>query len=465
MKLETYCLASKRSDKIAGGMMHLNRIVFVAIGLALAGTCLRAQNSPGSPSQSSPPAQQQPQQQPPPPSQQPSPQPPAAPQPQEQPGTPAPLKIEDAAQPAPAAAPAVPRTTPTQPRSVVLEEVVARVNNEIITTSDLQHMRDGLMEDERQSCAGCTAEQMQAELNARQPDMLRDLIDQSLMVQRAKDMDINVESDVVKRLDEIRQENKFTSMEELESKIEAAGVDYEDYKNNIRTQLLVREVMRREVGEHIIIDHEEVLKYYKDHADEFTRPEQVVLREIFINTDKKDASEIPALRQKADSMLERVHNGDDFGELAKHFSDGGTAAQGGELGVFKHDGTLARDIEDQVFKLNRNEVTGVIETKTGFLILQVEQHYASGLQPLDKVENEINNKLYMQKMDPALRDYLKQLRQDSYVDVKPGYVDTAAVPSTGITEVSPVPDTTKTKKGMKRFLLFGKRRNTTSSSS
>ena len=463
MKLETYCLTSKRSDKIAGGMMRLNRIVFVAIGLVLAGTCLRAQNTPGSPSQGSPPAQQQPQQQP--PSQQPSPQPPAAPQPQAQPGTPAPLKIEDAAQPAPAAAPAVPRTPPTQPKSVVLEEVVARVNNEIITTSDLQHMHDSLMDDERQSCAGCTPEQMQADLDARQPDMLRDLIDQSLMVQRAKDMDINVESDIVKKLDEIRQENHLASMEELETKVEAAGVDYEDYKNNIRTQLLVQEVIRREVGGRIIIDHEEVLKYYKDHPDEFTRPEQVVLREIFINTDKKDPSEIPALRKKADSMLERVHNGDDFGELAKHFSDGSTAAQGGELGVFQHDGTLAADIENKVFKLNRNEVTDVIEAKTGFLIIQVEQRYAAGLQPLDKVEVEINNKLYMQKMEPALRDYLKQLRQDSYVDVKPGYVDTAAVPSTGITEVSPAPDTTKTKKGMKRFLLFGKRRNTTSSSS
>ena len=144
MKLETYCLASKRSDKIPAGMMHLNRIVVVAIGLILAGTCLRAQTSPGSPSQSSPPAQQQPQQQ----------QPPAhssrqqatiasrstAAPPQEQRGTPAPLKIEDVAQPAPAAAPAVPPTAPTQPKSVVIEEVVARVNNEIITTSDLQHI-------------------------------------------------------------------------------------------------------------------------------------------------------------------------------------------------------------------------------------------------------------------------------------------------------------------------------------
>jgi peptidyl-prolyl cis-trans isomerase SurA len=465
MKSETYCLASKRSDNIGIKMIRSKRIAYMAIGLLLAGSGLRAQDPASTPSQTPLPAQQQPPAQQ--PSQQPAPQPqaaPAPPQPQVQPGTPATLKIEDAAQPAPAVAPAAPPTTPTQPKSVVIEEVVARVNDEIITTSDLQHSRGTLMDDVRQSCTGCTPEQIQAQYDAKQPDMLRDLIDQSLLVQRAKDMDMNVESDVVKKLDDIRQQNNIASMEDLESKIEAAGMDYEDYKNNIRTSLLTQEVIRREVGSRIIISHEDVLKYYNDHQDEFTRPEQVVLREIFISTDKKDPSEIPALRKKADDMLNRVHNGDDFGGLAKHFSDGGTAADGGELGTFQH-GQLAPDIEDQVFKMNRNDVTGVIETKTGFLILQVEQRYAAGLQPLDKVEEEINSKLYMSKMEPALRDYLKQLRQDSFVEVKPGYVDTAAVPLTGIVEVSPAPDTAKKRNGMKRFLLFGKRRSSTSSSS
>src|SRR5271169_4396405 len=192
MKSETYCLAWKHSDKMTKHMKRPKSIVLFAIGMFLAGSGLRAQNPPAAPS--TPPAQQQPSQ---PPAQQPAPQPSAAPQ--EQPGTPAPLKIEDASQPAPAAAPPTTPTTPTQPRSVVVEEVVARVNNEVITTTDLQHARDTLMEDVRQACTGCTPEQVQAQYDAKQPDTLRDLIDQSLLVQRAKDMDINVESDVVKR--------------------------------------------------------------------------------------------------------------------------------------------------------------------------------------------------------------------------------------------------------------------------
>ncbi|MGO9641474.1 MAG: peptidylprolyl isomerase [Candidatus Acidiferrales bacterium] len=460
-------------------MIRLQRIGLAAIALVLLSGAASAQNPPGSSGQGSPPQQQSPSQPPasqPPASQPPAAQPPAtqppaapqaqqpsAPQPQQQPGTPS-MQIEDAATAAPVPSPAPAPGTPTQPKSQVVEEVIARVNNEVITTIDLQHSRATVMDDIRQSCSGCTDAQVQGEFDAKQPDILRDLIDQSLLSQRGKDMDINVETDVIKQLDQIRQENHIDSMEDLEAKIGAAGIDFEDYKNNIRTRLLTQQVIQREVGERIIIDHEEIAQYYKDHPDEFTRPEQVVLREIFINTDKKAASEIPALRKKADNMLERVHNGDDFGELAKHFSDGGTAAQGGELGTFQR-GQLAKDIEDKVFKMNRNDVTDVIETKTGFLILQVEQHYSAGLQPLDTVEEEVSSKLYMQKMEPALRAYLKELREDSYVEVKPGYTDTASVPSTGIQEISPTPDTIKPKKGMRRFLLFGKRRSTTTSSS
>jgi len=461
MKLETYCFSWKRGDNMFRKMTVIRRIGWLAACLALFAGALSAQGSQGNSGQSPSQSNQQPQQN------APSQQPPAAPEPQ--PSSPI-TPIQDVTAPptgSPSNAPAIaPTNTPpaVEPKGTVIEEVVARVNNDVITTVDLEHSRASMLDDIRQSCSGCSEAQIDAEYNAKLPDVLRDLIDQSLLVQRAKDMDINVESDVVKKLDEIRQENHIDTMEDLEAKIEAAGIDFEDYKNNIRTQLLTQQVIRQEVGERIIISHEEVQKYYNDHPDEFTRPEQVVLREIFISTENKPDSDIPALRKKADTMLDRVHNGDDFGELAKHFSDSSTAPQNGELGTFQR-GQLAPAIEDKVFKMNRNDVTDVIETKTGFLILQVEQHYAAGLQPLDKVENEVEDKLYSQKMEPALRDYLKQLRQDSYVQVKPGYTDTAGVPSTSIEEVSPTTDEEKQKKGRRRFWVFGKRKTVSSSSS
>jgi parvulin-like peptidyl-prolyl isomerase len=151
------------------------------------------------------------------------------------------------------------------------------------------------------------------------------------------------------------------------------------------------------------------------------------------------------LRKKAEDLLQRVKNGEDFGELAKHFSDGGTAKQGGDLGKFEH-GPLAPNIEQAVFALQRLQTTDVIPTKTGFLLLQVGEHYPAGEQPEDKVENEIMDRLYNEQLRPALRTYLETLREESYVLVKPGYADTAAVPSSTIEEVPPTPDDDKKKK-------------------
>ena len=120
---------------------------------------------------------------------------------------------------------------------------------------------------------------------------------------------------------------------------------------------------------------------------------------------------------------------------------------------------MAKDLEEIAFKLERNQTTDVMSTKTGFLILQVREHYPAGQQPEDKVDAEINNRLYDQQMKPALRAYLDMLRQDSYVEVKPGYVDTAEVAGMPIEETPPGQDDNAKKKGGHRFLFFGKKKN------
>jgi peptidyl-prolyl cis-trans isomerase SurA len=332
-------------------------------------------------------------------------------------------------------------------KSKIIEQVVARVNNEIITVSDLDRAQAELLRDAQEACgAKCTPEQVASMAAEKQKDVLRDLIDHSLLAQRGKDLGINVEAQVIKKLDEIRQQNGLGSMEELQSAIEKEGQSFEEFKNQLRNSILVQEVIRREVGQDIIIDHAEIAKYYNEHQDEFKRPDMVYLREIFVSTDGKKEEEIPDLQKKADKLLERVKKGEDFGQLAIHFSDGQTAKQGGELGSFEH-GQLDPKIEAVVFKLNKNDLTSVIQTKNGFMILQVEMRYEAGMQPIEKVDPEIQNKLYMVKMEPALRKYLQTLREESYVVIKAGYTDTAAVTApNSIEEMSSTPDSSKSNK-------------------
>src|SRR4029077_3949835 len=193
-----------------------------------------------------------------------------------------------------------------QTKSVVVEEVIARVNNEVITRSDLEHARTEMQQEAQQDCPKCTPEEINEKVAAEDKNVLRDLIDNSLLVQHGKDAGVNVEADVIKRLDDIRIQNNICSMEDLETLIDKSGVSFEDFKNNIRNQLIQQEVIRREVGSRVILDHAQVQKYYDEHKSDFTRPEQVTVRQIFVSTEGKPESEIPALRKKADDQIGRA---------------------------------------------------------------------------------------------------------------------------------------------------------------
>jgi peptidyl-prolyl cis-trans isomerase SurA len=381
---------------------------------------------------------------------------------QDKPETPAPQKPAKPSAPAlekpgTASTPAPVKKPAEGANAKVVEEIIARVNNEIITRSELDKARTTAEDDAKQECQGkCTPEQLRTDIEDRQKNALRDLIDQSLLVQRGKDMSVSVEPDVIKRLDQIRIQNKMGSMEDLEKAVSSQGLNWEDFKDNIRKNLLTQRVISQEVGSHITIGKDEVEKYYNEHKKDYVRPEQVALREIEVATEGKKDTELPDLKKKAETALQRVKDGEDFGEIAKRFSDGSTAKQGGFLGVYKR-GELSKELEDIVFKMKKSELTGVMDTKQGYLVLQVLEHYDEGEQSLAKVEPEIMDKLYSERMEPKLREYLKTLREQSYVVIKPGYQDIAGGGNSEIQEVNATPEVTKSKKGRKKYLLFGKR--------
>jgi len=386
-----------------------------------------------------------------------------APQTQNPPPKPTLEKPDEAPADVPAAAAKKPVPVPAKKTAIsptegkVVEEIVARVNNEVITRSEFEHSKLTAEDDAKQDCQNrCTPEQLKSIIEDGQKNALRNLIDQSLLVQRGKDMGISVEPEVIKQLDQIRIENKLPSMEALEEAVSKQGINWEDFKNNIRSGLLTKKVISSEVGSHISVPKDEIQKYYDEHKQEFMRPEQVALRSIEVNTAGKDVTETADLKKKAETALKRIQDGEDFGEIAKRYSDGTTAKQGGYLGQYKR-GELSKELEDAVFKLKKNGLTEVMETKQGFLIIQVLEHYDEGEQSLSKVENEIMDKLYTQRMEPALREYLKTLREQSYVVIKPGYQDAAGGGNSEIQEVSATPEVTKSRKGRKKFLLFGKR--------
>ena len=322
------------------------------------------------------------------------------------------------------AAAVVPAGVSAQGKAAADADVVARVNSDVITLSDYQKAEQQLRDELKQDCQGCPQDKIDAQFKEQQKDLLRGMIDQALFVQRAKDMGISVEADLAKRLDEVRKQNGLATLDDLQKGVEANGLTWEGYKTTIRNGLLQKEVVQREVGSHVDISRDEVKQYYDAHPQEFTLPERVMLSEISMSTEGKSQEEFAGVRAKVEGLRTSVLNGDDFRRVAQLYSQGSTAKDGGNLGTYKR-GELSPQIEAIVFQMSKGQVSDVIQTRTGFEFLLVDDHFPAGLQPLDKVETDIFNTVHAQKVQPLLRDYLAELREQSNITVKPGYNDSA----------------------------------------
>jgi peptidyl-prolyl cis-trans isomerase SurA len=354
----------------------------------------------------------------------------------------------------------------------VIEEIIARVNSQIITRSEFLRSKDQLKDDVKQQDAA-NADKLYGE---REKDVLRDLIDQQLLIEKGKDLGITGDTDLIKRLDQMRKDMKLDTMEELEKAATAQGISYEDFKQNMRNQLITQKVIGEEVGSHLSITKEEQAKFYEEHKNDMEQPESIKLSEILVAPKKsaekpapdkavqsgaadsaaaggdapksqaaspeaakqaEEAAALAAAEAKADDLLKQIRAGASFEDVAKKYSEGPSAAQGGDLGAFKR-GALAKELEDKTFAMKSGEVTDVIRTKQGYVILKVASHQMAGIPPLKEVEPRIQDALYYQKLQPALRAYLTKLREEAYIDIKPGYIDSGASPN----QTKPVETTT-----------------------
>jgi len=344
------------------------------------------------------------------------------------------------------------------PADSVVEEIITRVNNEIITRSEYIRSRDQLKQEIQQQDPA-NADRIFAE---KQRDVLRDLIDQQLLLQKGKDLGINGDTELIKRLDEMRKQMNLETMEDLEKAAEAQGASYEDFKQNLRNQIITQKVIGQEVGQHLAMSKDEVKKFYDQHRAEMEQPEQARLSEILIapklpakpapSADAKPEppseadteAALAAAQAKAQDLLDQIHKGAKFEDLAKRYSDGPSAKDGGDLQSFKR-GELSKELEDKVFALKAGEATDVIRTKQGYVILQATEHQTAGIPTLKEVEPRIQDALYMQKLQPALRAYLTTLREEAFIDYRTGYIDSGA----SAKQTKPVETTDKEAKAKK----------------
>jgi peptidyl-prolyl cis-trans isomerase SurA len=318
----------------------------------------------------------------------------------------------------------------------VVEEIVARVNADIILKSELENrraqVRAQLAEPEPRG-AGLSGAQLEQAFQEQSKGALRDLIDEALLLQQAKEMGLSADLELLKTMERLRVERKHETAESLEKEIVDAGYNLNDFKQDIRTRYLTSQVLQREVYGRVIVTNEEMRKYYDEHVKDFDRPAGLRIREISIYTENRGPEEIANQRKKAEEALAAVKKGDEFGEVAAKFSESPTAQEGGDLG-FLAKGELAQPLEEPALKLEKGQTTDILTLPYGFVILKVEDKHTGGILTFDLAQREVNEVLWQQAIPSKIREYLTKLRTDGFIEVREGYVDSGAAAKTATAE-------------------------------
>jgi len=310
---------------------------------------------------------------------------------------------------------------------VVVEEIVAKVNGEIVTRGEMEHTRQMLSEELR--AQGYAGQRLTDAVQKRQNDALRDQIDQLLLVQKGKDLDLKVDAEVTRRLAEIQVESKITDVDKFHEYVrQGAGMSFEDYKQQLTNQILTQRVIGQEIGSRIAVPEAEKRKYYDEHKSEFVRQEQVFLSQILISTEGKTPEQVAAAEKRAADLVTRARKGEKFTELARQYSDDPeTSKNGGELPPYRR-GMMRKELEDIVFKENKGYVTDPLKIPNGLVIVKIDERYAEGQASYEEVESQINERLAAPQMEPKVREYLTKLRQNAFLQIKDGWVDSGAAP-------------------------------------
>lgn len=296
----------------------------------------------------------------------------------------------------------------------VTDRVVAVVNNDAITLSELQ---EGLavwaQENKQQSVSTAQAETLAKKL-------LESLIDQRVQLQEAdrekivaEDAEVNEEmADRLKRLG-------FNTMKELEDAARAQGISLDAIKKRVRDQIRVNKIIRRKVSLRVSVTEQEVDEYLKDNREKLETGLGYHARHILVTPESGESEQAwEAARLKAELLRTQLVAGADFAEVARQQSrDVGSAKDGGDLGVLKR-GELAPDIESEILKLKPGEISKPHRSALGYHLFQLDSKDTLEGEGLQRARQQIRDILFRQKFETRLEAWLKEIRQRAVIEVR-----------------------------------------------
>jgi peptidyl-prolyl cis-trans isomerase SurA len=313
----------------------------------------------------------------------------------------------------------------------LVNEIVARVNSDIITRADYLNALRDFKEQLVREMAGKPEAQIDAEYERMKATVLDYMIENLLLEQKAKELNIDVEAEVNQRMKEIATENGLPNVLAFENELKKQGVDPESARGQIRKGLQQQYVIQREVLSPIFqrLNDKDRRDFYEKHKEEgFRTPSEVTISEIFLPLEGHTADEVD---QRAKRLVAELRAGKGFAEAAQENSPASRAsrAQKGKLGTFKQ-GELKEDITAAISTLKPGEVTEPIRLQDGFQIIRLDDRKLATLRAFEDadVQNAIGRAATMERAEESRKKYLKKLREDAFVEIAPGYVTAQAKP-------------------------------------
>jgi len=310
---------------------------------------------------------------------------------------------------------------PLSAYAAVFDKVVAKVNSEIITLSSVEERAD-LLKQKYSSSPQLPSEKKLLE------EALNIIVDEKLQIQEAKKIGFVVDEDTVDAaVDEIKRTNNISDGE-LEVMLEREGRNLESYKNHIKDQIIVTKISRMEIGNRVKVSEKNIIKYYKEHRSDLWKDGKVKARHIlFIVGNESTNSMRKEKFQLAKNVLNKIHEGNDFAELAMEYSEDVSASNGGDVG-FVERGKMVREFEDAVFSLKTGQVSGIVETEYGYHIIKVEEVLLGKTLNFEESKDRIQQILFSQKQNQAYKEWMNELKESAFIELNlfKGTIDNAS---------------------------------------
>ena len=298
-------------------------------------------------------------------------------------------------------------------QAAVADRIVAVVNDEIITLSELNNAFEPYQERFEASYQGPDREAARSETKLL---LLNRMIDSVLMEQESRKSGIAVRNDEVTDAVNDIQKQRNLSQDEFRKALERDGITQDAFRKDIRNQLMRMKLIRRDIKSRVT--DEEIGEYYRKHLEDYEGQESVRIKQILLPLPKEgDPAVKEKLRADAEAIHKRLMNGEPFEQLSAKYSQGLAAAAGGDVGYIER-GIVHSEVEDAAFSLPLNQISGVIESSVGFHIIQVVDRRGAGLKAIGSVREEIREKIDREKMEKKYGAWLEELRKKSHIEIK-----------------------------------------------